>query len=247
VIIHEKPSNILNIGLGFGWTMGAIVSHPIIQSADCVEINPLIVEVNKNVCHSYNGDVINNPKVRTIINDGRNYVAHTKKIYDVIISEPTDLSSSGISALLTKEFYISARKALNKGGILCQWFPRYEVAERDYKTALNTIKHIFPYAYEFDMAKITNDEYNKSFLIMASQEPIDINKRLQQRKSQCQSDPNEYHSYLQPIIEITQESFSRDNEALEALIADVHQLNTDDLPVLEFHALRDRFRKFRKE
>ncbi|MHC4159429.1 MAG: fused MFS/spermidine synthase [Planctomycetota bacterium] len=247
VIIHEKPSNILNIGLGFGWTMGAIVSHPIIKSADCVEINPLIVEVNKNVCHSYNGDVLNNPKVRTIINDGRNYVAHTKKIYDVIISEPTDLSSSGISALLTKEFYISARKALNKGGILCQWFPRYEVAERDYKTALNTIKHIFPYAYEFDMAKITNDEYNKSFLIMASQEPIDINKRLQQRKSQCQSDPNEYHSYLQPIIEITQESFSRDNEALEALIADVHQLNTDDLPVLEFHALRDRFRKFRKE
>ncbi len=247
MIIHEKPFNLLNIGLGGGWTVRAAVTHPALKSIDCVEINPLIVEVNKSVFHPYNNDVINNSKLNIIINDGRNYVAHTKKTYDVVVSEPTDLSSSGISALFTREFYGCVHNILNEGGILCQWFPRYEAVERDYKIALNTIKDVFPYACEFDMSRITHDEYYQSFLIVASKKPVDINKKLQRRKPPRQGEPKEYRSYLQSLIRIVEKSFSRDNEDLEAYIADVNELNTDDLPVLEFHASRSRFRKFRRE
>jgi spermidine synthase len=247
MVIHKKPFDILNIGLGCGWTVRAAAAHPLLKSIDCVEINPLIVEVNKNVFHSYNNDIVNNPKLNIIINDGRNYVAHTKKSYDAVVSEPTDLSSSGISALFTTEFYKSVHNILNEDGILCQWFPRYEVVEKDYKIIINTIKHIFPYAYEFDMSKITGEGYYKSFLIVASKEPIDINERLQQRKIQQQDGPEGYRSYLQGLVGIVERSFSRDNTALETYIADVNELNTDDLPVLEFHALKTRFRKFRGE
>ncbi len=247
MVLHKKPSNILNIGLGCGWTISAIARHPVVESIDCVEINPLIVEVNKNVFHSYNGDILNHPKVRIIINDGRNYVYHTKKMYDVIISEPTDLSSSGISALVTKEFYVAAQEILNEDGLLCQWFPRYEVAEKDYKTILNTIKHTFPYIYEFDISKIASGDYYESFLIVASKKPVDINERLQQRKTKSQGEPEGYHSYLQGITGIIERATGRDNEALQAYIADVNVLNTDDLPVIEFHASKNRFKKFRKE
>ena len=251
MILHKKPSRVLNIGLGAGWTVNAVVKHPPVESVDSVEINPLIVEANRNVFYSYNGDVLNHPKVHSIINDGRNYVSHTRKTYEVIISEPTDFWGSGISALFTREFYTHARNALEKDGILCQWFPRYEINERDYKIAINTIKDVFPYAYEFEISKITHNEYYethyKSFLIVASKEPIDIDKRLEERKKQCEAEPNEYHSHLLPLIRFTQELFSRDIGALEAYVADVHQLNTDDLPVLEFSASRDRFSKFRKE
>lgn len=247
MIIHEKPFNILNIGFGGGWTVRATTLHPVLRSIDCVEINPLIVEVNKNVLHSYNDDVVNNPKLNLIINDGRNYVLHTRKRYDVVVSEPTDLSSSGISALFTREFYVSIRNILNEGGILCQWFPRYETDERDYKIFLNTIKDIFPYAYEFDMSKIAGEGYYQSFLIVASKKPIDIDKVLQQRKNRRESEPEGYYAYLLKLIPVVEKTFNRNNEALETYISDVNVLNTDDLPVLEFNALRSRFRKFRED
>jgi len=247
MLIHEKPSNVLNIGLGFGWTVRAAAMHPALKSIDCIEINPLIVEVNKGVFHSYNDDVINNPKLNVIINDARNYVDHTNKEYDVVIWVPTDLSSTGISALYTREFFTSIRNILREDGILCQWFPRYEVVERDYKIAVNTIRCVFPYTYEFDLSEITGDKYYKSFLIVASKKPIDVNERFQQQKIRREDEPEDYHSYLQALADIIERSFSRDNEALKAYIADVNELNTDDLPVLEFHAAKTRFRKFREE
>lgn len=247
MIIHEKPSRVLNIGLGCGWTVRATVIHSALESIDSVEINPIILEVNRNIFHSYNNDIVNHPKVNNIINDGRNYVAHTKKMYDVVISEPTDINSSGTAALFNKEFYASVKSILNENGMLCQWFPRYEVDERNYKILLNTIKDIFPYIYEFEMSEIVPDAYYKSFLILACKKPIDINKRIEQRRGQYDDESDQYHSYIKSFIDLTQRSFSRDNEALEEYIANVKELNTDDLPLLEFHSLKNRFRKFRKD
>jgi spermidine synthase len=247
MILHEKPSRALNIGLGCGWTVGATVMHPDLESVDSVEINPLIVEVNRSVFHNYNGDIINHPKVHSIINDGRNYISHTNKRYDVVISEPTDLSSSGISALITREFYQSAFQVLNEDGIMCQWFPRYEVTEWGYKVALKTMKDIFPYIYEFDMSQIVRDTYYRSFLIIASKKPIDIKERLKERIRQMESEPNKYQYDFKPFIGLIEKTFHRNNEALENYIADVEVLNTDDLPILEFHALKNRFKKFRKD
>ena len=247
MVLHQRPHRILNIGLGGGWTVRAAIMHPMLESIDCVEINPLMIEVNRNVLHSYNDDVVNNPKLNIIINDGRRYTAYTGKIYDAVVSEPTELSSSGTSALFTREFYASVINVLSEDGMLCQWFPRYEVVERDYKVVINTIKQVFPYAYEFDMSKVTGSGYYDSFLIVASKKPIDIIERLEQRKIRQQGEPEEYHSYLKSIIGIVERTFSKDNDAIEAYISDVDKINADDLPILEFHALKNRFRKFRKE
>ncbi len=246
VLVHNKPSNVLNIGFGCGWTIRAATMHPAVESIDCVEINPLIIEVNKNIFHSYNGDVINNPKLHIIINDGRIHVAHTRKVYDVIVSE-IELSSPETSALFTREFYNSIYSILSEDGILSQWFPRYEVTEEDYKIALNTIKGTFPYVYEFDLSKLTMDEYYKSFLILACKEPMNVDERLEQHKIAREDQPKEYHSYLLQLIPVVQKTCGRDNKALESYIADVNKVNTDDLPLLEFHAYKNRYRKFKKE
>jgi len=236
VLINDNPNRILNIGLGCGWTIRAAASHPIVQSIDCVEINPLILKVNKNVFHSYNGDIVNNPKVNILIDDGRKYVTVTHNKYDAVISEPTDLSSGGISALFTKQFYQYVYGVLDKNGILCQWFPRYEVIESDYKIILKTIKTVFPYIYEFDMSKVADDSYYKSFMIVASKNQLDIAQTIGRHKIKNSSLPEQYYDYMQKLIGIVERTIARDNQALENYIADVDTINTDDLPVLEFHA-----------
>ena len=232
--------------MGGGWTIKAAASHPSVKLVDCVEIDPVIVEVNKNVFHSYNGDILNNPKVHVILNDGRNYVSHTKNKYDAVILE-NEFSTYGIFSLFTIEFYTDVKNILNEDGLFCQWLPKYEISERDYKIALNTIKEVFPYIYEFDISKIIGDEFYKSFLIVGSNKSINVNERLEQRKVRRQDEPQEYHTYLQSLIGIVQKSFARDNDAIEDYITGVYELNTDDLPLLEFHALKCRFRKFKDE
>ena len=136
---------------------------------------------------------------------------------------------------------------LNEDGMLCQWFPRYEVTEWGYKVALHTMKDIFPCIYEFDMSKIVPDSYYRSFLILASKKPFDIEQRLRQRISKMESEPEKYHSDLRSLIGLIEKTRHRNNEDLEKYIADVEHLNTDDLPILEFHALKNRFKKFRKD
>jgi len=247
LMIHRQPSSVLNIGLGAGWTVSAMAENPGTRSVDCVEINPLIVDVTQSIFHAYNNDVLNHDKVTIYVNDGRNFVAQTGKQYDVIVSEPPEFWFSGVSALFTTEFYTRAKQILTADGLFCQWFPRYELAEQDYKIALNSIKHVFPYAYEFNMSSITGDTHYESFLVVASKLPLDIPARLAERETQMlEEDSDTARMYLR-LIEMIKNAVGRNNEDLEAYIENVDQLHTDDFPILEFHAARDRFRKFRDE
>ena len=224
-----------------------MAENPLTRSVDCVEINPLIVDATHSVFHAYNNDVLNHEKVTIYVNDGRNYVAQTGKRYEVIVSEPPEFWFSGVSALFTTEFYARAKQVLTEDGLFCQWFPRYEIAERDYKIALNSIKSVFPYAYELNMASITGDTYYESMLVMASKEPLDIPARLAEREAQMRQDGTESARMYLQLVEMARGALARNNEDLEAYIADVDQVHTDDFPILEFHAARDRFRKFREE
>lgn len=245
VLIHDNPSQVLNIGLGAGWTVWGLVKHPVVKSVDSVEINPLIVHVCENVFHTYNGDVMFDPKVNTIINDGRVYVSRTNKKYDIIISEPSDLSSSGVSALFTREFYQSCSEIIKEDGLLCQWIPVYEITEKEYKIALRTIAEFFPYFYEFDMVELMHEYNYQSYLIIASRKPLDITKKLEQYKNEDNTKLEAYQSYLRSLADIAERCFSRDNQELQDYIKNVNVLNTDDKPVIEFKAARYRLNKFK--
>ena len=247
ILIHHQPKEVLNIGLGAGWTVGGAAQHPRVRQVDSVEINPLIIEAANSFFYRFNGDVLQSKKVRSIVNDGRNYIVTTPKRYDVIISEPPEFWFSGVSALFTREFYERAYEVLNDDGIFCQWYPRYEIAERDYKVALRTISDVFPYVQEFDMARIVVTPNYQSYLVMASKQPIDFEQRLEERRKEAYNYDTPYHHKLRDLVDSVRKCLSRDDAEIEAFIENVNERNTDDLPILEFRAARDRFLRFRKE
>lgn len=247
MILRNESADVLNIGFGCGWTVRGVTMHPVLKTIDCVEINPLVIDVNKNVFHSYNDDVIFHPKLNIILNDGRNYLQFTEKKYDVIISEPTDLAGAGTAALFTQQFYLSAKNQLKEGGLMCQWFPSYEVPESGYKIILKTIKSVFSYAYEFDISNVINDGYYDSKLIVATSMPLEIAKQLELQKTTTDGLPENYIRYRVSLIELIKKTIARNNEDIEAYISEVKTINTDDLPVLEFSSSKTRFRKFREE
>ena len=125
-LIKIKPSDkILIIGAGTGQDVAAALSEKA-NAVDAVEIDPKIFEIGKN----YHPDrPYSNPKVRTIIDDGRSFLEKTDKTYDVVIYALTDslsLSSGKIigekevrleSFLFTVEAFQKVKERLKAGGI----------------------------------------------------------------------------------------------------------------------------------
>ncbi len=143
LLLHPHPQTVLNIGLGGGATLRAIVHHPEVTRITQVELDPLVTAAARNEFGPFNDHALADPRVEVVTNDGRNYVESTDRQWDVIISEPPNIWVSGVSGLFTAEFYRAAKRRLAPGGLLCQWFPLHEMERDDFRLALATLTSVF--------------------------------------------------------------------------------------------------------
>jgi spermidine synthase len=139
-----RLSNALIVTFGSGIVAGAIGRLPGLEHEDCVEICSQAFEAAR-FFSAENHDVLDNPRVHRIVNDGRNYVFTTNKRYDIISADATHPSSSDSWILYTREFYALCKSKLTGSGIMCQWIPLHGILESDYKTILKTFHAVFPY------------------------------------------------------------------------------------------------------
>src|SRR5947209_7437080 len=112
----------LILGAGSGSDTATALAYGV-QSVTAVEIDPLILQLGKhfNPDHPYS-----NPRVKLIVNDGRNFLENTTEHYDLIIFALPDsltLTSSNTSLrlesfLLTQDAIATARTRLTNNGIL---------------------------------------------------------------------------------------------------------------------------------
>lgn len=148
-LLHKNPKKVLNIGLGGGFTVGALKNLGV--QIDTVEIDEAVVEANEKIYKVYNNDALNYDKLNLYITDARNFLLTTDQKWDIIISEPSNPVTSSVNHLFTKEFFALAKQHLNNGGIYAQWFPNdLTVAERDYRIILKTLRTEFPYVSIWD-------------------------------------------------------------------------------------------------
>jgi spermidine synthase len=94
----------------------------------------------------YNHSVLNNPKLKVIFNDGRNYLTTTKNKFDVITADPIHPWFRGAGYLYTTQYFKLASGHLNPGGIICQWLPIYEMTPDDLRSVVITFNEHFKYA-----------------------------------------------------------------------------------------------------
>lgn len=139
--INNNQMTVLNIGLGCGFTSSEIARNPKVKTVDVVEINPLMPEATK--CFSeFTDNVLENPKVNIIFNDGYSHLLGTGKKYDLIIMDIEHPSVIYSSNLYTLEFYRLVEKALKKDGLFTQW--SYRPLPDAQIINYNTLKTVFP-------------------------------------------------------------------------------------------------------
>jgi spermidine synthase len=142
LLLHKNPQNVFIIGLGSGMTAGAALTHPIAR-ADVIEISPEVVKAS-DFFKKENRNALADPRTNLIIGDGRSHLALSDRMYDVIISEPSNPWIAGVSSLFTTEFFASARARLAPGGVICQWVNAYNISAQDLRSVVATFTSVFP-------------------------------------------------------------------------------------------------------
>jgi spermidine synthase len=144
MLLHPNPKKVLVVGLGSGMTLGAISVHPSVEQITLVEIEPKVIGVAKTF-ENYNHHVLDNPKLKIVFNDGRNFLLTTKNKYDVITADPIHPWFRGAGYLYTTEYFREVSEHLLPGGLICQWLPIYELTPKDLKSVVVTFMQHFKY------------------------------------------------------------------------------------------------------
>jgi len=177
-LVPENPRRFLVIGNGAGVTAGAVSIEPRMEKTTVVEIEPLSPQVAAKYFSQHNFNVIDNPKVEVVIDDGRHYLLTTKDKFDGITSDPLDPWVKGSAALYTKEFFETAKQHLNPGGVVTQFVQLYESNEAAVKSEIATFFEVFPYGSIW-VNTFQNSGYDLVLLGQLEPTRIDVDELLE--------------------------------------------------------------------
>jgi spermidine synthase len=144
MLLNKNPKKVLVVGLGSGMTLGATSIHPSVEEITLAEIEPKVIGVAKTFAF-YNHNAINNPKLKIVFNDGRNFLMTTTDTFDVITADPIHPFFRGAGYLYTAEYFKLASEHLNPGGIMCQWLPMYRLTKENFTSVMKTFRQHFKY------------------------------------------------------------------------------------------------------
>lgn len=140
-----SSEDVVLIGLASGITGGALTTVDGIERLEIVELEPAIERAARFFA-DYNRNVLDDPRVDLLANDGRNHLLMAPEgAYDVIVSEPSNPWITGVSNLFTREFWEMGKTRLKPGGVWSQWVQMYGMDDRDLRTLLRTFATVYPY------------------------------------------------------------------------------------------------------
>jgi spermidine synthase len=142
MFLNPAAKRVLVIGMGSGMTAKAVAAFPV-ERLEVAEIEPAVIE-GARYFGEKNGHIHDDPRVRFIPSDGRNYLLAGRTKYDVIISEPSNPWIAGVGNLFTREYYQEALSKLTEGGVFGQWMQTYAMAPEDLRMVYRTFAEVFP-------------------------------------------------------------------------------------------------------
>jgi spermidine synthase len=176
VLLHPgHPKKGLHICFGVGNSLSAMAAHESIERVDNVELSPHVAEAAKYFWT--NNGILHDPRVDTIIDDGRNFVMASGETYDVIALEPPETFTAGVINLYTREFYEDVEKRLAEDGMLVQWIPVGEGTLDEEKMLFRSFFDVFPHATVWQ--QLSRDG---NIMLVGSKQPLRIDYQLLQSK-----------------------------------------------------------------
>lgn len=224
----RPPAHVLSIGLGTGILIGEVARHPGVEAIEGVELSRSVIAGAEQFA-AYSGDVLHNPKVRIVEDDGVSYLKRSPARYDAIISDgKSRLGQAGNAPFYAEEYYRSALRHLARGGLMIQWMPLEEVAE-DLRIIVRTFAGVFPHAYLF----LAHD----SCFLVGMEEPLVLDLPQLQRELDAPAAERLRRYGWRHAAEVASLLIA-DGASAKAWLAQEDTINSLERPVLEFYSPR---------
>jgi spermidine synthase len=143
-LLHGEVRSALVIGLGTGMTAGALLDLPELESLEVFELEPRLPSAARHFA-AWNGGLLDDPRTRVSIADGRVALAQSERRWDLITADPLHPATRGSSDLFSLEHFRAMAQHLAPGGVASQWLPLYELSTLDVRTVVATWCAAFPY------------------------------------------------------------------------------------------------------
>lgn len=129
--LHPRIENALLLCFGVGSTASALVELPDVKSIDVVDVSRDILEMSDLVFPDARRHPLRDPRVSIHLEDGRFFLQHSARRYDLITGEPPPPKLAGMASLYSREFFQLLRGRLNPGGLATYWLPVDQLRESD--------------------------------------------------------------------------------------------------------------------
>ncbi|HTN53970.1 MAG TPA: fused MFS/spermidine synthase [Anaeromyxobacter sp.] len=228
MLLHPNPRRVFVLGSGAGMTLGATSLHPGVERLVLAEIERGVLGATRTF-GPWNAHVLDDPRLRVVIDDGRSFLATTRERFDVITADPIHPWSGGAGYLYTVEYFRSAAARLAPGGIVSQWLPLYELSVGDLRTVVRS------FAEAFRHVQLWLTFYDA--VLVGSNDPILLDEAALARRMEVPAVRDDLARARMGSVGGLLSSFLAGDAGARAFAAG-GDLNTDDGVALEFSAPR---------
>ncbi|OFZ07088.1 MAG: hypothetical protein A3D92_04325, partial [Bacteroidetes bacterium RIFCSPHIGHO2_02_FULL_44_7] len=142
IMIHPNPESVLFLGMGTGFTAGGALDHDAIKKITVTELVDEVAQAAKEFFAP--SRLFEDPRVKIVVEDARNYLLGTNETYDLIISDLFFPWEAGAGNLYTREHFERIASRLNEDGIFALWLPFYQLSRQEFSIIAKTMLDVFP-------------------------------------------------------------------------------------------------------
>lgn len=143
LLVHGDAKRVLHIGFGSGGTAYAVSRHPVVSIA-IAEISAAVLRASDRSFPAINHGVLSDPRVRVVLNDGRNHVLAANETFDVLLSDSIHPRYAGNGSLYTEDYFRLCARRLAPGGVISMWLPIYSLDEENLRQVVRAFANVFP-------------------------------------------------------------------------------------------------------
>ena len=133
-------TDVLVVGMGTGQAAGRFLLWDV-RRLDCLDVEVAVFDLARRY---FGATWLDDPRVRALAEDGRDYIRHSQARYDVIGIEVGQLFRPGIISFYTKDFYQRLRQRLEPGGLVTQFVPVRMLSTPQVLDIVATFISVFP-------------------------------------------------------------------------------------------------------
>ena len=220
---RPESNDVLLLCYGCGVTADALLHGPNVKRMDIVDISKEVFAFADSYSTIDYHNPLRDPRVHTVIQDGRFFLQASPRQYDVISGEPPPPKVAGSVNLYTQEFFKLMENRLKEGGIATFWLPINQLKVEEAKAILHAFHNAFSNASVWASA-------DQEWIMMGVKGPG--RKVSEEELRQLWSRPDSGADLRRVGIEVPQQLgalFLMDGEEIERVTNDVAPL-TDNYP-----------------